>query len=218
MEKSGQFYYDVNNAVSVINAQISSLKSIDNKFSNMDASFNSKIAQNIKLGNNALANVMANELSAIRRLRKNTQNASLALEVVAIRFSTMTEFSMMMDTINPTVEMLTDIQKDLSKVVPSATDVLSQVHSISSDVLINSDINMNGEKIGSVVDKDALLILNDVQNNLEDEAKEKLPEIPQSIISKRSNVNLKDDIINNGKVLLENLSTFFFYLSLYFSY
>ena len=204
MEKSGQFYYDVNNAVSVINAQISNLKSIDNKFSNMDASFNSKIAQNIKLGNNALANVMANELSAIRRLRKNTQNASLALEVVAIRFSTMTEFSMMMDTINPTVEMLTDIQKDLSKVVPSATDVLSQVHSISSDVLINSDINMNGEKIGSVVDKDALLILNDVQNNLEDEAKEKLPEIPQSIISKRSNVNLKDDILNNGQVLLEN--------------
>ena len=49
MEKSGQFYYDVNNAVSVINAQISNLKSIDNKFSNMDASFNSKIAQNIKL-------------------------------------------------------------------------------------------------------------------------------------------------------------------------
>jgi len=204
MEKSGQFYYDVNNAVSVINAQISNLKSIDNKFSNMDASFNSKIAQNIKLGNNALANVMANELSAIRRLRKNTQNASLALEVVAIRFSTMTEFSMMMDTINPTVEMLTDIQKDLSKVVPSATDVLSQVHSMSSDVLINSDINMNGEKIGSVVDKDALLILNDVQNNLEDEAKEKLPEIPQSIISKRPNVNLKDDILNNGQVLLEN--------------
>jgi division protein CdvB (Snf7/Vps24/ESCRT-III family) len=111
---------------------------------------------------------------------------------------------MMMDTINPTVEMLTDIQKDLSKVVPSATDVLSQVHSMSSDVLINSDINMNGEKIGSVVDKDALLILNDVQNNLEDEAKEKLPEIPQAIISKRSNVNLKDDILNNGQVLLEN--------------
>jgi len=204
MEKSGQFYYDVNNAVSVINAQISNLKSIDSKFSNMDASFNSKIAQNIKQGNNALANVMANELSAIRRLRKNTQNASLALEVVAIRFSTMTEFSMMMDTINPTVEMLTDIQKDLSKVVPSATDVLSQVHSISSDVLINSDINVNGEKISSVVDKDALLILNDVQNNLEDEAKEKLPEIPQSIISKRPNVNLKDDILNNGQVLLEN--------------
>ena len=204
MEKSGQFYYDVNNAVSVINAQISNLKSIDTKFSNMDASFNSKIAQNIKLGNNALANVMANELSAIRRLRKNTQNASLALEVVAIRFSTMTEFSMMMDTINPTVEMLTDIQKDLSKVVPSATDVLSQVHSISSDVLVNSDINVSGEKISSVVDKDALLILNDVQNNLEDEAKEKLPEIPQSIISKRSNVNLKDDILNNGQVLLEN--------------
>jgi division protein CdvB (Snf7/Vps24/ESCRT-III family) len=204
MEKSGQFYYDVNNAISVINTQISHLKSIDTKFSTMDTSFSSKIAQNIKLGNNARANVIANELSAMRRLRKNTQNVSLALEVVAIRFSTITEFSMMMDTINPTVEMLVDIQKDLSKAVPSATEVISQVHTLSSDVLINSSINTDVGKIGAVVDNDALSILSDVQNSLEDEAKEKLPEVPESIISKRSHINLKDDIINSGQVLLEN--------------
>lgn len=204
MEKSGQFYYDVNNAISVINAQISHLKSIDTKFSAMDTNFSSKIAQNIKLGNNARANVIANELSAMRRLRKNTQNVSLALEVVAIRFSTITEFSMMMDTINPTVEMLVDIQKDLSKAVPSATEVISQVHTLSSDVLINSSINTDVGKIGAVVDNDALSILSDVQNSLEDEAKEKLPEVPESIISKRSRINLKDDIINSGQVLLEN--------------
>jgi division protein CdvB (Snf7/Vps24/ESCRT-III family) len=202
MEKSGQFLYDVNNAISVINSQISQLQSIDTKFSNIDASFSSKIAQNIKLGNNARANVIANELSAVRRLRKNTQNASLALEVVAIRFTTITEFSMMMDAINPTIEMLTDIQKDLSKAVPSATDVISQVHDISSEVLINSAINTDG-KISSVLDKDALSILNDVQNNLEDEAKEKLPEVPESIISKKHNINLKDDILNSGQILLE---------------
>ena len=204
MEKSGQFYYDVNNAISVINAQISHLKSIDTKFSAMDTNFGSKIDQNIKLGNNARANVIANELSAMRRLRKNTQNVSLALEVVAIRFSTITEFSMMMDTINPTVEMLVDIQKDLSKAVPSATEVISQVHTLSSDVLINSSINTDVGKIGAVVDNDALSILSDVQNSLEDEAKEKLPEVPESIISKRSHINLKDDIINSGQVLLEN--------------
>lgn len=204
MEKSGQFYYDVNNAISVINAQISHLKSIDTKFSAMDTNFSSKIAQNIKLGNNARANVIANELSAMRRLRKNTQNVSLALEVVAIRFSTITEFSMMMDTINPTVDMLVDIQKDLSKAVPSATEVISQVHTLSSDVLINSSINTDVGKIGAVVDNDALSILSDVQNSLEDEAKEKLPEVPESIISKRSHINLKDDIINSGQVLLEN--------------
>ena len=202
MEKSGQFYYDVNNAISVINTQISQLQLMDKKFSTIDSSFSSKIAQNIKSGNNTRANVIANELSAVRRLRKNTQNASLALEVVAMRFTTINEFSTMMDTINPTIDMLADIQKDLSKAVPSATNVLSQVHAISTDVLINSTINTES-KIGSVVDKDALSILNDVQNSLEDEAKEKLPEVPESIISKRSNINLKDDILQNGQILLE---------------
>jgi len=202
MEKSGQFYYDVNNAISVINTQISQLQLMDKKFSTIDSSFSSKIAQNIKSGNNTRANVIANELSAVRRLRKNTQNASLALEVVAMRFTTITEFSTMMDTINPTIDMLADIQKDLSKAVPSATNVLSQVHTMSTDVLINSTINTES-KIGSVVDKDALSILNDVQNSLEDEAKEKLPEVPESIISKRSSINLKDDILQNGQILLE---------------
>jgi division protein CdvB (Snf7/Vps24/ESCRT-III family) len=204
MEKSGQFYYDVNSAISVINTQISQLRVIDKKFSNIDANFSSKITQNIKCGNNARANIIANELSAMRRLRKNTQNASLALEVVAIRFTSINEFSAIMDTINPTVEMLQDIQKDLSKAVPSATNVLSEIHTLTDDVLINSNINTDAGKIGSVVDKDALAILSDVQNSLEDEAKEKLPEVPESVISKRHTINLKDDILNSGQVLLES--------------
>jgi division protein CdvB (Snf7/Vps24/ESCRT-III family) len=204
MEKSGQFYYDVNSAISVINTQISQLRVIDKKFSNIDANFSSKITQNIKSGNNARANIIANELSAMRRLRKNTQNASLALEVVAIRFTSINEFSAIMDTINPTVDMLQDIQKDLSKAVPSATNVLSEIHTLTDDVLTNSNINTDDGKIGSVVDKDALAILNDVQNSLEDEAKEKLPEVPESIISKRPTINLKDDILNSGQVLLES--------------
>ena len=204
MEKSGQFYYDVNSAISVINTQISQLRIIDKKFSNIDANFSSKITQNIKSGNNARANIIANELSAMRRLRKNTQNASLALEVVAIRFTSINEFSAIMDTINPTVEMLQDIQKDLSKAVPSATGVLTEIHTLTDDVLTNSNVNIEADKIGSVVDKDALDILNDVQNSLEDEAKEKLPEVPESVISKRPTINLKDDILNSGQVLLES--------------
>lgn len=204
MEKSGQFYYDVNSAISVINTQISQLRTIDKRFSNIDANFSSKITQNIKSGNNARANIIANELSAMRRLRKNTQNASLALEVVAIRFTSINEFSSIMDTINPTVEMLQDIQKDLSKAVPSATGVLTEIHTLTDDVLTNSNVNIEADKIGSVVDKDALAILNDVQNSLEDEAKEKLPEVPVSVISKRPTINLKDDILNSGQVLLES--------------
>jgi division protein CdvB (Snf7/Vps24/ESCRT-III family) len=204
MEKSGQFYYDVNSAISVINTQISQLRTIDKRFSNIDANFSSKITQNIKSGNNARANIIANELSAMRRLRKNTQNASLALEVVAIRFTSINEFSAIMDTINPTVEMLQDIQKDLSKAVPSATGVLTEIHTLTDDVLTTSNVNIEADKIGSVVDKDALTILNDVQNSLEDEAKEKLPEVPVSVISKRPAINLKDDILNSGQVLLES--------------
>ena len=107
---------------------------LDKKFAAMDKDFRYQIALNIKAGNNSRAKALANELSNIRRVQRTTQNVGLALEVVVIRFSTINEFAMVMETINPTIELVKDIQKEISNVVPSANGVISEVSSITSDV------------------------------------------------------------------------------------
>ena len=89
---------------------------LDKKFAAMDKDFRYKIAQSIKSGNNSRAKALANELSNIRRVRNTTQNVSLALEVVVIRLVTINEFAMVMETINPTIELIKDIQRDISTV------------------------------------------------------------------------------------------------------
>ena len=198
-----QFQNDIAGATSVVNSQLSRLRMLDKKFAAMDKDFRYKIAQNIKSGNNSRAKALANELSNIRRVRNTTQNVSLALEVVVIRFSTINEFAMVMETINPTIELIKEIQRDISTVVPSASGMISEVNSITSDVLVNSNLKLDINKIPTPIDADAISILNEVENMLEDEAKVRLPEIPTSIQEIRDSKVAEKTVLDEKRVMVE---------------
>jgi division protein CdvB (Snf7/Vps24/ESCRT-III family) len=198
-----QFQNDIAGATSVVNSQLSRLRMLDKKFAAMDKDFRYNIAQSIKSGNNSRAKALANELSNIRRVRNTTQNVSLALEVVVIRFSTINEFAMVMETINPTIELIKEIQRDISTVVPSASGMISEVNSITSDVLVNSNLKLDINKIPTPIDADAISILNEVEEMLEDEAKVRLPEIPTSIQEIRESKVAEKTLLDEKRVMVE---------------
>jgi division protein CdvB (Snf7/Vps24/ESCRT-III family) len=198
-----QFQNDIAGATSVVNSQLSRLRMLDKKFAAMDKDFRYKIAQSIKSGNNSRAKALADELSNIRRVRNTTQNVSLALEVVVIRFSTINEFAMVMETINPTIELIKEIQRDISTVVPSASGMISEVNSITSDVLVNSNLKLDINKIPTPIDADAISILNEVEEMLEDEAKVRLPEIPTSIQEIRESRVAEKTVLDEKRVMVE---------------
>lgn len=198
-----QFQNDIAGATSVVNSQLSRLRMLDKKFAAMDKDFRYKITQSIKSGNNSRAKALANELSNIRRVRNTTQNVSLALEVVVIRFSTINEFAMVMETINPTIELIKEIQRDISTVVPSASGMISEVNSITSDVLVNSNLKLDINKIPTPIDADAISILNEVEEMLEDEAKVRLPEIPTSIQEIRESKVAEKTVLDEKRVMVE---------------
>lgn len=199
-----QFQNDIAGATAIVNSQLTRLRMLDKKFTTMDKDFRYQIALNIKAGNNARARTLANELSNIRRIKQTTQNISLALEVVVIRFSTINEFAMVMETINPTIEMIKDIQKDISNVVPNANGVISEVSSITSDVLVNSNVKLDASKVSTPVDIEALSILNEVEGVLEDEAKAKLPEIPAAVHEIGMNGGgIEKPILDEKRVMVE---------------
>jgi division protein CdvB (Snf7/Vps24/ESCRT-III family) len=198
-----QFQNELAGATSIVNNQLSRLKMLDKKFAAMDKDFQYQIALNIKAGNNSRAKALANELSNIRRVQRTTQNVGLALEVVVIRFSTINEFAMVMDTINPTIELVKDIQKEISNVVPSANGVISEVSSITSDVLINSNVKIDVNKVSAPIDSEAVSILNEVEGILEDEAKVRLPEIPAAIETVKVSGKTEKPVLGEEKLLLE---------------
>jgi division protein CdvB (Snf7/Vps24/ESCRT-III family) len=176
-DKRQQFVSQITTATGVVYNQLTRLKMLDKKFGSMEVYYLEQITSNIKSGNNARAKILATELSNVRRLRRTTQHTGIALEAIVIRFSTIHEFAMILDTIDPTVEMIKGIHTELSKAIPAASAALSEVSTVTADVLINANIKADA-RISTPVDADALSILNEIEDVLEDEAKAKLPEVP----------------------------------------
>jgi division protein CdvB (Snf7/Vps24/ESCRT-III family) len=179
-DKRQQFVSQITTATGVVYNQLVRLKMLDKRVASMEVYYLEQITSNIKSGNNARAKIMASELSNVRRLRRTTQHTGLALEAVVIRFSTINEFAAILDTIDPTIEMIKGIHTELSKAIPAASEALSEVSTVTTDVLLNANIKADA-RISTPVDADALSILNEIEGVLEDEAKAKLPEAPANI-------------------------------------
>jgi len=207
MEQHRQrFGGEITNASAVVNTQLSKLRMLERKFSNMDDKFSIEISNLMKNGNNARAKALANELVNIRRIKNTTRNMNLTLEMLVIRFSTLKDFGIIMNTIEPTIDMIKNIQLDISAIIPTANGVLSEMSEVSSEVL-NENMRIDGNyAIQTSVDSDALDILTEVESVMEQDAKTKLPEIPaeinESIIRSTDNIKM-GRLLKESQVLVE---------------
>jgi len=170
----------ITTATGVVYNQLGRLTMLEKKLASIEAYYFQQITSNIKSGNNGRAKMLATELTNLRRLRRTTQHTGIALEAIVIRFSTINEFAMILDTIDPTIEMIKGIQTELSKAIPAASVALSEVSTVTTDVLLSANVNADA-RISTPVDADALSILNEIEGMLENEAKAKLPEVPSNI-------------------------------------
>src|SRR5829696_4255850 len=172
-DKRQQFMSQITNATGVVYNQLGRLKLLDGKFASMETSFLEQIATNIKAGNNARAKIIATEL--------------------------INEFAAILDAIEPTIEMIKGIQTELTRAIPAANEVLSEVSTVTADVLLNANIKADA-RISTPMDTEALSILHEVEGTLEDEAKARLPDVPSSVPSQK----LEDTPAEKTEVLVES--------------
>jgi division protein CdvB (Snf7/Vps24/ESCRT-III family) len=199
MQHHPQFQNDLSNAAQVISNQITKLNKLSKKFGMMDTDFRKQIVQNIKVGNNVRAKALANELVNIHRIQHTTKNMVMSLEVVALRSTIIGEFAVIMDTINPTIDLIKDIEKDISMVIPTAHEVLNDVTNASSEIL---NYNVNPDlKITLPIDEDALKILSEVEVSVEEETRQKLPDIPATI-NVTKNRNEYESLLEENEVMI----------------
>lgn len=199
MQHHTQFQNDLSNAAQVISNQITKLNKLSKKFGMMDTDFRKQIVQNIKVGNNVRAKALANELVNIHRIQHTTRNMVMSLEVVALRSTIIGEFALIMDTINPTIDLIKDIEKDISMVIPTAQEVLNDVTKASSEIL---NYNVNPDlKITLPIDEDALKILSEVEHSVEEETRQKLPDIPATI-NVTKNRNEYESLLEENEVMI----------------
>lgn len=199
MQHNTQLQNDLSSAAQVISNQITKLNKLSKKFDIMDTHFRKQIVQNIKVGNNVRAKALANELVNIHRIQHTTKNMVMSLEVVALRSTIIGEFAIIMDTINPTIDLIKDIERDISMVIPTAHEVLNEVTNASSEIL---NFNVNPElKISMPVDEEALRILGEVEESVEEETRQKLPDIPATI-NVMKNRNELESLLEENEVMI----------------
>lgn len=199
MQHHTQLENDLSSAAQVISNQITKLNKLSKKFDMMDTHFRKQIVQNIKVGNNIRAKALASEVVNIHKIQHTTRNMIMSLEVVALRSTIIGEFAVIMDTINPTIDLIKDIEKDISMVIPTAHDVLNDVTNASSEIL---NYNVNPEvKISIPVDEEALKILSEVEQSVEEETRQKLPDIPATI-NVVKNRNEYDSLVEENEVMI----------------
>ncbi|HZB64240.1 MAG TPA: hypothetical protein VE307_02905 [Nitrososphaeraceae archaeon] len=204
MENYPQLKTKLSNASTIVNNQLAKLRILDSRFNTLDADLRNKVVINIKNGDNIRAKTLANELANIRKIKQTTQKLLMSLEVIVIRFSTVSEFAEILETINPMIETVKEVKDDITKTVPVATSIISEMTTLTSDVLIQANVNVNIDNLSIPVNSDALEILNEVQNIMEEETKSKLPDIPNSINNNAKYSSKKNELLTkNSKVLLE---------------
>jgi division protein CdvB (Snf7/Vps24/ESCRT-III family) len=204
MEKYPQVKTKLSNASTVVNNQLGKLRILNNRFNTLDTELRNKVILNIKNGDNVRAKALANELVNIRKIKRTTQKLLMSLEVIVIRFSTISEFAEILDTINPMIETVKEVKNDITRIVPAATSVISEMTTLSSEILIQSNVNVNVDHISIPVNSDALEILNEVHNIMEEETRSKIPAIPINISKNNQQISKENEISRkNSKVLLE---------------
>ncbi|HSA75105.1 MAG TPA: hypothetical protein VLE21_02845 [Candidatus Nitrosocosmicus sp.] len=188
------------NATKIVNSQLAKMRVLDHKFSLRDKELTVKAALNIKNGGKDRANIIAQELVHIRKVKNTTRKLSLALEIIAIRFSTISEFAQILDTINPMIETVKEVKTEISNTVPEARRIFSEMSSITNEVLNDTNIKMSSNPISFRVDSDALDILNEVQSLIENQTRISLPEVP--IIEQTEKKLSKDEFSEESQPLL----------------
>ena len=204
MENYPQLKTRLSNASKIVNNQLAKLRMLDTRFNTLDVDLRNKIIINIKNGDNVRAKTLANELVNIRKIKHTSQKLLMSLEVIVIRFSTISEFAEVLETINPMIETVKEVKNDITKTIPAATSIISEMSTLSSDILIQTNVNSNINPISIPVNSDALEILNEVQTIMEEETKSKLPAIPNSINDNIKYSSKKNELLNkSSNVLLE---------------
>lgn len=196
---------DIANASIVVNKQLDILRMLDKKYSKMNFTLYSKIRENVKKGNNERAKILATELANLRKIKLTTQNLSLALEVMVIRFTTINEFADILDTINPMVDTIKTIQKDISQTLPTAKNILEDMNSVTSDILGNTNLKIDIPNIDTPMNSDALDIFNEIKERITEETKSRLPLPPvidKALYTEQNDLG-EDDQLSEKEIMIE---------------
>jgi division protein CdvB (Snf7/Vps24/ESCRT-III family) len=160
-----------------LDAQTHTLDAAVLRFKNRDAEIFNRVVKAMAQRDQARANILATELAEIRKVEQMLSHASLALQSVSMRLSTVSELGDLVTVLAPAKSLLSNIRSDMSGIMPEASQELGSIGDLLSDIVgstsQSSDIPVNTVMASA----DALQILEEAEVAAESRLKARLPEI-----------------------------------------
>jgi division protein CdvB (Snf7/Vps24/ESCRT-III family) len=165
----------------LIQVQIRKLNKAAKRFSERDKSLFKKTVKAYSKHDIMRAKVYANELVEIRKSEKQIEGTRLALEQISLRLSTVSEFGDVVNILSPSVDILQNIGRGLSKTLPEAGKELGQIGELLNGIITDSTQGAGLEIDFEGPNEDAQNILSEAAEVAEQNMKQKLPEIPTDL-------------------------------------
>ena len=183
--QSGFLKKDISEVTKIIEAQIQNLRQSNNKFDRRDKNLFHKLIKAYSERDQLKANVLANELSQIRRLKKTLTNTELALESVAIRLKSIKDLGDVVTTIGPALNILNEVKVGISTIMPEAGKRMEEIGTTLSEI-VNTTSTTSEMPINFGATDEAQEILKEAESQAELQLRDQLPDVESSNIKKRS--------------------------------
>jgi len=123
------------------------------------------------------ANVLAGELAEIRKVEKMLMHASLALESVSLRLSTVSELGDIVTVIAPAASVLNNIRSGMTGVLPEAGLELENIGTLLTDIVSSTNQDTGTPVNLGTASLEAQKILQEAETAAEKKLKKQLPEV-----------------------------------------
>jgi len=161
------------------------------RFQNRDAEIFNRIVKAMANHESARANILATELSEIRKVQKMLNHASLALQSVSMRLSTVSEMGDLVAILSPAKGVLSGVRSEMCSILPEASQELGSIGNLLSDICTTSSQDLDMPNAGVAPNTEALQILEEAELAAERRLNQQLPDvnsIPENNIRRRTNL------------------------------
>jgi division protein CdvB (Snf7/Vps24/ESCRT-III family) len=163
-----------------LDAQTRTLDAAVHRFEIRDADIFQRVVKAMTERDTARANILATELGEIRKVKTMLSHASLALQSVSMRLSTVSEMGDVVAVLSPAKSMLNNVRSEMCSILPEASQELGNIGNLLSDITCSTNQGDVPENT-IMANADALQILEEAEVAAESKLREKFPEAASGI-------------------------------------
>jgi division protein CdvB (Snf7/Vps24/ESCRT-III family) len=169
----------IDQATRQIQVQIAKLEQVSAKLKEKDAIIFSNVVTSIQRNDNTRANMLAGELSEIRKMEVVVTQAKLAMEQLVLRLSTVTELGDLAVTLTPALDVIKGVRPGLINLVPDAEREIGEISGLLSGILVEAgqvspthvNFDVSNDEAERVLEEAGVVAKNNVSS--------KFPDIPE---------------------------------------